>query len=221
MKRAFFAFAAIACAAAPTALAENQIWTSFDLEKKSASNPRLEYQLNTELRYQPDGDLDTIEIRPGVRYRLSDRFDLSGGYLFASSRREGPDRREHRLWQQLSYDLFEAGDWEFSGRTRIEERWREGADGTGYRLRQRFGVSHPVPGTELQFELNSEAFFSLNDTAWAPSGFHENRARATVEWEASNGLEWSVGYLNQFRNGTGGSADETNHHIYIGLSAGF
>ena len=184
MKRAFFAFAAIACAAAPTALAENQIWTSFDLEKKSASNPRLEYQLNTELRYQPDGDLDTIEIRPGVRYRLSDRFDLSGGYLFASSRREGPDRREHRLWQQLSYDLFEAGDWEFSGRTRIEERWREGADGTGYRLRQRFGVSHPVPGTELQFELNSEAFFSLNDTAWAPSGFHENRARATVEWEA-------------------------------------
>jgi len=38
---------------------------------------------------------------------------------------------------------------------------------------------------------------------------------------SSNGLEWSVGYLNQFRNGTGGSADETNHHIYIGLSAGF
>lgn len=173
------------------------------------------------MRYQPDGDLDTIEIRPGVRYRLNNRLDLSGGYLFATSRRDGPDQREHRLWQQLSYDVFEAGDWEFSGRTRIEERWREGADGTGYRLRQRFGVSHPVPGTELEFEINSEAFFALNDTVWTQTGFNENRARATVEWESGNGVEWSVGYLNQYRNGTGGSADETNHHIYLGLSAGF
>ena len=138
-----------------------------------------------------------------------------------ATRRNGPDQREHRLWQQLSYDLFEAGDWEISGRTRMEERWREGADGTAYRLRQQVSASHPVPGTELEFEFSNEAYFSLNDTAWAPSGFQENRARATVEWEAGNGLEWSVGYLNQFRNGTGGSADETNHHLYIGLSAGF
>lgn len=221
MKRTCLALAAIASAAAPAALAENQVWTSFDIEKESAANPRVEYQLNAELRYQPDGDLDTIEIRPGVRYRLNDRFDLSGGYLFASSRRDGPDQREHRLWQQLSYDLFEAGDWEFSGRTRIEERWREGQDEMAWRLRQRVGFSHPIPGTELQFDLNSEAFIVLNDTGWTRSGFQENRARATVEWETGKGLEWSVGYLNQFRNGTGGAEDETNHHIYIGLSAGF
>ncbi|MFN7179838.1 DUF2490 domain-containing protein [Hyphomonas sp.] len=221
MKRTCLALAAIASAAAPAALAENQIWTSLDLEKQSGTNPRIEYQLNTELRYQPDGDLDTIEIRPGVRYRLKNQLDLSGGYLYASSRRDGPDQREHRLWQQLGYDVFKAGDWEFSGRTRIEERWREGADGIGYRLRQRFGVSHPVPGTELQFDLNSEAFIVLNDTGWTRSGVQENRARATVEWETGKGLEWSAGYLNQFRNGTNGSADETNHHLYIGLSAGF
>lgn len=219
MNRFCLALIALA-AAAMSASAENQIWTSIDLEK-STGNPRLELQLNTELRYQPDGDLDTIEIRPGVKYKLNDRFDLSGGYLYASSRRPGPDQREHRLWQQLGYDLFDAGKLEVSGRTRIEQRWREGEDDTAWRLRQRIGLTHPVPGTELELHLNSEAFFVLNDTGWTRSGFQENRARATVEWEMKNGVEWSVGYLNQYRNGTGGAPDETNHHFYLGLSAGF
>jgi hypothetical protein len=221
MKRTCLALAAIASAAAPAALAENQIWTNLELKTTPAALSRIELTVNTELRFSPDGDLSTFALSPGIGYRLNDGLKVAAGYRYGTTFRHGPDPREHRLWQQLSYDLFEAGAWEISGRTRLEERWREDADGTALRLRQRFSLSHPVPGTELEFEISNEAYFSLNETTWAPSGFHENRARAAVDWKAGRGLEWSLGYLNQFRKGTGGSADETNHHLLIGLSAGF
>lgn len=221
MKRTCLALTALAGAAAPAALAENQVWTSLELKKKPAADSRIELAVNTEFRFQPDGDLNTFVIRPGIAFKLREDLTISGGYRYGTTRRNGPDQREHRLWQQASYDLLKIYDAEISGRSRLEERWREGEDGTAWRLRQRFGISHPVPGTELTFQIDNEVFFSLNDTAWTASGFNENRARATIEWEAGNGLEWSFGYLNQFRNGTGGSADETNHHIVIGLSADF
>lgn len=221
MKRTCLVLAALAGAVAPAALAENQIWTSLELKTKLAAEPRVEFTVNTELRFQPDGDLNAFSIRPGIGYRLNDAVKISGGYRYGTTRREGPDQREHRLWQQVSYDLFDIGEAEISGRTRLEERWREGADGTAWRVRQGLGISHPVPGTALTLELYNEVFFAMNDTAWTASGFQENRARAAVEWKLDNGLEWSVGYLNQFSNGTGAKADETNHHILVGLSAGF
>src|SRR3990167_4248143 len=190
---------------APSALAENQIWTSFNVAKKSADGSRYEFDLNTELRFQPDGDLDTIEIRPGVTYKLDNGLKLSGGYLYASTRRAGTDRREHRLWQQVAYDLAEVGGGKFSGKSKIEERWRESAEGTGWRLRQTFAYDHPIPGTDLKFSISDEATIGLNETDWGHAeGLQENRAKAVVKWKTGK-LGWEAGYMNQFRNGVNGA----------------
>ncbi len=207
--------------AAPVALAENQIWASIDLKTKPAEESPYEFSLNTELRYQPDGDLDTIEIRPGVTYKFDNGLSLSGGYLYASTRRAGPDRREHRLWQMLGYDLFETGGGKVKGRTRVEERWREGESGTGWRVRQQFSFERPLGESGVKLSLSDEATIGLNTTAWGHGeGLQENRAKAVIKWDmAGAGLEF--GYLNQYRNGINGAEDQTNHHVVIGLSQSF
>jgi len=217
-----FLFACLALAlAAPCASAENQIWTTLNLKKKPESAPRYEFELNTEMRYQPDGDLDTIEIRPGISYKLDNGLSVSGGYLYGSTRRAGPDRREHRLWQQLAYDLAEIGGGEISGKSKFEERWREGADGTGWRLRQTFAYDHPIGGTGLTLSLSDEATIGLNETGWGHNeGMQENRARAVVKWKTGK-AGWELGYMNQYKNGINGAEDQDNHHIILGLSAGF
>ena len=85
MKRTCLALAAIASAAAPTALAENQIWTSLDFKKKLASVPGVELTVASEFRFQPDGDLNTFAIRPGIGYKLNDTFKISGGYRYGDA----------------------------------------------------------------------------------------------------------------------------------------
>ncbi len=203
------------------ALAENQIWSTINLKAPSPDGARFEFELNNELRFQPDGDLDTVEIRPGLSYALGDHLKLSGGYLYAVQRRSGPDSEEHRLWQQVSYAIAKAGSGTFNGRTRIEQRWRVGADRTGWRARQQFAFEHPIGSTGLNLNISDELTFGLNKTDWGhQEGFQENRAKAVVKWKTGE-TDWELGYMNQHRNGIGGAEDEDNHHIVIGVSAGF
>ncbi|MEQ9506935.1 MAG: DUF2490 domain-containing protein [Hyphomonas sp.] len=207
--------------ACPYAAAENQIWTSISLDTKPSEGSPYKFELNTELRYQPDGDLDTVEIRPGIAYKLDNGLAVSGGYLYAQSERAGPDQIEHRLWQRVAYPIAKLGSGKLKGQTRLEERWREGADATGVRLRQKFAFEQPVADTPFTLVLSDEVTVGLNDTAWGHAeGFQENRAQAVIEWEMGPAT-WELGYLNQRRNGGNGADDETNHHIVVGLSASF
>ena len=221
MKRISFALIALTCAAAPAAMAENQIWTSIDL----AAGPSAEGPLGTSLeinsRYEPDGDLSRIELRPGVTYALRNGVELSGGSYWGHTNQRGPDRNEHRLWQQASYDIAQAGSFEVSGRTRMEQRYRESFDDTGARLRQRVTVSYPVPGTPFTLSVGPEVYFELLETDWgAETGLSEVRTETKIDWAVSETLELSLGYLNQFENEHDGR-DETDHHIVIGLSKAF
>lgn len=221
MHRISIALTVLAGALAPAAMAENQIWAAIGAGTRPFENKAIRFDLDADLRYQPDGDLDTVELRPGISYRLNERFKISGGYLWASKRQAGPDRIEHRLWQQVSYDFGEAYGLEFDGRSRLEERRRDGWDDTGLRLRQKFGVKRPLEGTPFELALSTDLFFELNDTDWGQSdGFTEARTEATVEWKASETVSWDFGYLNQFENKRGGP-DRTRHHIVIGVSSKF
>ncbi|MFN4225248.1 MAG: DUF2490 domain-containing protein [Hyphomonas sp.] len=221
MKRTCLALIALSGTLVPSALAENQTWTGIELKTRPAPDSRWEYVLYGELRFQPDADLAAFNIRPGISYKVDDDLKLSGGYRYGVTRRSGPDQKEHRLWQNASYTLLNLREAELLARTQLEQNWREGADGTAWRLRQRISLKHPVPGTELEFDLSSESFFALNDTSWMSSGFREHRLRLDLKGEMENGVGWSAGYMNQFREGNGTAPDLTNHQIVIGLSASF
>ena len=221
MQLRILALTALAVAAACPALAENQIWTAAGVSAKPFSNEAISLSFDADLRYQPDGDLDTIELRPGIGYRLNDTFKISGGYLWGSVRQDGPDRKEHRLWQQLSYDFGKAYGFEFDGRSRLEERRREGWDDTGWRLRQEFAAKRPLAGTPFDIALSTDLFFELNDTDWGQSGgFTEARSQLLLVWDISDDVSWELGYMNQFENERG-APDETNHHIVLTVSRDF
>lgn len=215
MKRTFVAIAAVAASAAPGALAENQIWIQTDLEKSLPGEPRAALGLDAQLRYQPDGQLGAFVIRPKLSFDVNERLEISGGYRYSQSIRTGADEIEHRVWQQAEYDLFEAWGGEFSARTRLEQRYREGGSGTGWRVRQRIGFDFPLEGTGLTLTLSEEVTLGLNKTDWGnESGLQESRSRAGLEWEMA-GAEWDLGYLQRDRNG------QTNQHIVLGLAKEF
>jgi hypothetical protein len=212
MKRTFVAITAVAISSAPGALAENQIWIQADLEKSLPREPRAAVGLGTEMRYQPDGQLAAFVIRPKLSFEVNERLEVSGGYRYSQAIRTGADQVEHRLWQQAEYDLFEAWGGEFSARTRLEQRYREGGSGTGWRVRQRIGLDYPLKGTGLTLSLSEEIILGLNTTEWGnDSGLQESRSRAGLEWMMA-GTEWELGYLQRDRDG------ETSDHILVGVS---
>ncbi|WP_213268439.1 DUF2490 domain-containing protein [Hyphomonas sp.] len=221
MKRASFALIALTCAAAPAAMAENQVWTSIDLTAGPSADGQLGPRLEINSRYEPDGAPSRIELRPGVTYALRPGVELAGGYYWGHTNQSGPDRNEHRLWQQASYDIARGGGFEVSGRTRMEQRYRESFDDTGARIRQRVTVSYKVPGTPFTLSAGPEVYFELFKTDWgAETGLSEVRTKARIDWAVSETLELSLGYLNQFQNEQDGP-DESDRHILIGLSKAF
>ncbi len=212
---------ALAGTAIPAAHAENQIWTSIGLKAGPAEAGRVGASLDIATRYEPDGQISRFELRPGLTYKLQNGVRLAGGYYYGHTNRPGADRDEHRLWQQASYDIGAKWGLEFSGRTRMEQRYREGFDDTGARLRQRLTLDYPIEGTPLTLSAGPELFLELIETDWgAEKGFSELRNELKLEWAVSDSLDLSIGYLNQReieRNGP----DTTNHHITLGLSKNF
>jgi hypothetical protein len=221
MKRTSFALIALTCAVAPAATAENQIWTSVGLAAGPSADGQLGASLDINSRYEPDGELSRLELRPGLTYALKNGVELAGGYYYGHTNQTGEDRNEHRLWQQASYDIGEKWGLEFSGRTRMEQRRREGFDDTGARIRQRLTADYPIEGTPLTLSAGPEIYYELSETDWgAEQGFSELRTEAKLEWAVSETLGLSFGYLNQ-REIEQDGPDETNHHIVIGLSKDF
>ncbi len=221
MKRTFLAFAVAAASAAPGAFAENQIWTAYELKGKAPGGLPLELSLNGEVRFEPDAEVSQIVLRPGIGYAVNDGLKISGGYRYGQALRDGPDQIEHRLWQQASYDMATFGDAEISGRTRLEQRFREDESGTGWRIRQQLSLEYPLAKSGVRLSLSDEVIIGLKEADWGNAdGFQENRARATFKWTAA-GIGWEAGYLNQFRNGQAGAEDEADDHIFIGVSKSF
>ena len=221
MHRFSAAFLALTASLAPSAMAENQIWTNYELKKEATAGLPVELTLNGEVRFEPDGEVEQFVLRPGVAYAINKRLKVSGGYRYGQTLRDGRDQIEHRLWQQASYALAEIGDARIAGRTRLEQRFREGESGTGLRIRQQLSLEHPLGESGIRLVLSNDVFLGLKETDWGNAdGLQENRARATLRWTAG-GIGWEAGYLNQFRNGASGADDETNDHIFLGVSRSF
>lgn len=214
-------FLALTTLLSPSARAENQIWTNYELKQEAPAGWPVDLTLNGEIRFEADGQITQYVLRPGISYAVTERLKLSGGYRYGQSLRQGQDQVEHRLWQQAAYRITRLASAGISGRTRLEQRFRQDESGTGWRVRQQVSLEQPLPGTDVRLALSSELFLGLTETGWGNTdGLQEIRSRAWVKWTMS-GLGWEAGYLNQIRIGTANAADETGHHIFLGLSKNY
>lgn len=125
---------------------------------------------------------------------------------------------ERRAREQVTFDGFaKLGTGKFNARMRLEQRWREGIDGTGWRVRPYLKYSLPIAG-KTALNLSSEPFFNLNTTPFqGRPGLDRMRNLITVSTPLSRVLVGEAGYMNQ--HGFVRSGPDTSDNIaYFNLS---
>lgn len=129
--------------------------------------------------------------------------------------------REHRFRQQIGFDNFlKLGKVKFSGRLRLEERWREGLAGTGWRLRPQIKATMPFIG-KTSLAISHESFIDLDTATFQKVGGYERMRNAvSVVVPLNKKVSLDFGYLNQHgfvRKGP----DSSDNVLTLGLTGSF
>lgn len=147
------------------------------------------------------GNAGTVHIaRPGAGIRLTEGVSLWAGYAWVPvfSDTDANPRDEHRLWQQLILShRFESAS--LQSRTRFEQRFVEGGDDVGLRLREfvRFDwkfFSHASSGVGVV--IWDEVFVGLSETDFGqPGGLDQNRLFVGPMFALTQWARIEPGYL--------------------------
>jgi hypothetical protein len=200
------------------AASDEQLWATGSATVKLADKWRLSQELTTRFSDHRNG-LYEIESNTLIGYRVGGGVTVWAGYTH-DPQYDGGDftAMEHRAREQLTIDqLAQVGSGKLSGRLRLEQRWREHVDGTGWRFRPYLKYSLPIAG-KTALNLSTEPFFNLNTTAFQrQSGLDRVRNLVTVSTPLTKSLTGEVGYMNQHGFVRGGE-DTSDNIAYFGLS---
>lgn len=199
--------------AAPVAHADDdQTWLAVNASGPVAKDSKVLVWLDMHHRsFSSSGERDVTIVRPGMGFRVSPALDVWIGYAWVTIAREGKDVREERFWQQATYPLGEFLGGQLSGRTRLEQRTRDGSDDVGVRLRQQLRYAYRFEDSPFGLVAWNEAFLGLNETRWGQrSGFDQNRLFAGLSFNAASNLRFEAGYLNQFISGSSADIERDN-----------
>lgn len=197
---------------APAVAAEDtELWLNPRASKALDGGLAMELETAQRLRQSPRDD--TVFFRLWLHKDAPRGVTLSAG---AEQRFNGPDERETRFLQQLSYA------WgPIDMRTRFEQRDVSTADQWGLRARQRLGASVPLSEAARGWSLvgDAEVFITLRSTeAGGDTGL--TGLRTFVGFERPLGpAEISLGYVRQqdIRPGE----DRVGHAPFVGISVDF
>lgn len=214
--------AALAAVAAPAHAAyDEQLWTNANVTVKLADHWRLSEEMTGRWSDNRHGFYE-LEANTLLGYKLNKVVTLWGGYTHNPQYSAGHfTRMEHRAREQVTFDGFAMlGKGKFNGRIRMEERWRDGLSGTGWRLRPYLKYSLPIAG-KTALNLSTEPFFDLNTTTFQKkSGLDRVRNLVTISTPLTKAVTGEVGYMNQHGFVSGGP-DTSDNIAYFGLSANF
>ena len=200
----------------PADAQDTQLWTALSVNGPIDEDSRFLLWFDAHARYSDDvSRLGVSIIRPGVGYKVNDRLSLWAGYTWAVSRADGRNNiTDNRFWQQATYKIA-GGEWgSLSGRTRLEQRFLNTGDDTGWRARQMLRYTKPLTD-QLSATAWNETFIALNDTDFgARSGYDQNRTFAGLRWKARPKVIIEGGYLfNDIKAGS-----QENHNISLSIS---
>ncbi len=205
---------------AASASTDSQVWATASATVKVADKWRLSEELTSRFSDRRNG-LYEIESNTLVGYRLSKITTLWAGYTHDPQYSAGHFTvMEHRAREQATFDnILQLGRAKVSARIRLEQRWREGVDGTGWRLRPYLKVSVPIHG-KTALNLSSEPFFDLNTTGFQrTSGLDRVRNLISFSTPLTKRLTGEAGYMNQHGFVRGGEDSSDNiAYFALGLS---
>jgi len=215
------ALATVIGAAAPAAASEDtQYWQTLNVGVALPDSFKISNE--TVVRSSDPKGLYEVENNIMVGKKVNKVVTVWIGYTFDPQYSHGTFRfHEHRFRQQVNFDNFaKLGKVKFSGRLRLEERWREGQTGTGWRLRPQVKAVVPIAG-KVTLSLSNEDFIDLNNSSFQTvDGLERMRNAIYVTVPLNKKVSIDFGYLNQHgfvRNGP----DSSDNVLTAGLSASF
>lgn len=215
------ALAASIATAAPAAASEDtQYWQTLNIGVALPDNFKVSNE--TVLRSSDAKGFYEVESNFMVGKKVNKVVTLWLGYTFDPQYSHGTFRfREHRFRQQVNFDNFAViGKVKLSGRLRLEERWREGQTGTGWRLRPQIKATMPIAG-KVTLSVSNEDFIDLNNSSFQTvDGLERMRNAIYVTVPLSKKISIDFGYLNQHGFVPNGP-DTSDHVLTTGLSAAF
>src|SRR4051794_13887052 len=126
----------LACAATPAlaAKSDGQLWMTASAAVKLSDHLRLSQELVARFSDNRNG-LYEIESNTLLGYKLNKIVTIAAGYTHDPQYAGGDFTiLERRAREQVSLDNFaKLGSGTLSARMRLEQRWRQNVDGTGWR----------------------------------------------------------------------------------------
>ena len=225
MKHPALTFTALAVFLSPApALARSdfQQWATASVSVKASDAIRVQNELVARFSDDRNG-LYEIENSLLVGYKLNDKVTAWAGYVHNPNYNAGDFTvMERRAREQLTFDnIAKLGKASLSARLRLEQRWRDGIDGTGWRARPYLKLGVALGGKSAPtLNLTSETFLNFNSVSFqSQDGLDRMRTAASLSFPLSKTLKLEAGYLNQHRFVRNGP-DNDDHALTgtIGLS---
>ncbi|MEE4451048.1 DUF2490 domain-containing protein [Novosphingobium resinovorum] len=204
---------AVAAASPACASDDQQLWVGGTATVKLSDKWRFSQEVISRFSDDRDG-LYEVEMNSMIGYKVADKVTVWVGYTHDPNYDAGHfSVMEHRGRQQVTMDnIVKIGPGQLSARLRFEERWREGVDGTAYRLRPYVKYVLPFrPGGKTALVLSHESFIDLNKTNFQRvQGEERMRNLIAITTPLAKNVNLEVGYMHQhgFRPG----ADDSNDH---------
>lgn len=217
----FAAIAALAVPAVAHATEDNQLWTGASATVKLGDHWRFSQEVIARVSDDRDG-LYEVEMNSLIGYKLSKAVTVWAGYTHDPNYNAGKFAvMEHRGRQQVTFDnVLKIGPGNLSARLRLEERWREGVDGTAWRLRPYLKYVLPLKeGGKTALVLSHESFIDLNTTNFQRvEGEERMRNLIAITTPLARNVNVEIGYLHQ--HGFRPDAEDANDNV-ASLSLGF
>lgn len=204
----------------------SKLWTSIVVGGPLAEDQTFQYYVESQARFiiNRSDKFDTFASGGGIGYRYSPGLVLWLGNSWTTTNDliEGPGH-EYRNWQQMSWNAINNKSFDFSIRTRLEQRKDLDESPWAMRLRQKATLSVPLKKYKGYFFVTyDEVFFNLNHPSWvSDQTISQNRAFIGIAIPTSKRTSLEVGYLNQYLVGSNldlnTRSDQMNHFLYLNL----
>jgi hypothetical protein len=201
VRRSYILVAPVLALATPAvARHDSQLWTGVSAAVNLGGGFKLSQDVTA--RFSDErGGLYEIESNTLLGYALADKVTIWAGYTHDPNYNGGDFAvMEHRAREQVTFDnVIKLGGGTLSGRLRLEQRWREGIDGTAWRFRPYVKYSVPLrPGHKTALVLSHESFFNLNSTSFQDGEGEERMRNAiAINTPIAPRISLEIGYLNQ------------------------
>jgi hypothetical protein len=185
------------------------------LGQDSSDNP-WRYWFDAQYRaFDIGSGVSQLLVRPAIGLNLRQGVSIWAGYAYVDTRSAAGRRiDEHRPWQQLSWTAFSGARSKLGLRLRLEQRFLESGDDTGWVFRAQARYAHRLDENgHWQAVGFIEPFLALNDTDWgAEHGLAQHRVFLGAAYGINAAVSIEFGYMNQYIKRSG---DDLANHLAV------